>query len=101
MADNTMIDVSKVREIFPMAQPKLVGQPTLKGLMDVWNHLCTCVMTYRIAASPIGLLYIACNTNLWYHWTGGAPSARTANPGDTSFIVPGTTRNDAARNRDR
>jgi len=58
-------------------------------------------MTYRLAASPIGMLYIACNANLWHHWSGGAPPARTANPGDTPFIVQWTTRNDAARIRDR
>ena len=101
MADNTMIDVSKVRENFPMAPPKLMGRPTLRGLVDIWNHLCECAMTYRLAASPIGMLYIACNANLWHHWSGGAPPARTANPGDTPFIVQGTTRNDAARIRDR
>ena len=67
MADNTMIDVSKVRENFPMAPPKLVGRPTLRRLVDIWNHLCACAMTYRIAASPIGLLYIACGPNLWNH----------------------------------
>ena len=64
MADNTMIDISKVRGNFPMAPPKLVGRPTLRGLVDVWNHLCACAMTYCIAASPIGLLYIACGGNL-------------------------------------
>ena len=96
-----MIDVSKVRENFPMAPPKLAGLPTLRGLVDVWNHLCVCLMTYRIASSPIGLLYIVCNANLWHHWSGGALPGRTADLGDTPFIVQGTSRNDASRIRHR
>ena len=87
MADNTLVDLNKVRENFPIAPPKIVGRPTLRGIVEVWNHLCACSMTYRIAASPIGLLYIAFNVNLWHHWSGGAPPGRTEDPGDTPFIL--------------
>ena len=57
---------------FPEAAPKINGQPTLRELIRVLDHLMRCAQTHETDISPLKLLFLCIPPELYANYTGEA-----------------------------
>ena len=76
---------------FPEAAPKINGQPTLRELIRVIQHLIQCSQTHESDISPLKLLFLCIPPELYSNYTAEAYPFIPVNPGPVPIYNPNDT----------
>ena len=76
---------------FPEAAPKINGQPTLRELIRVIDHLIRCAQTHETDISPLKLLFLCIPPELYANYTAEAYPTIPNYPGPVPIYDPNQT----------